>query len=66
MENTKQNILEDFKKPHYNSTFNFCSDVGNNVMNFTALYLHFPLTYLRWTSLDQLASYIDEGQGSVA
>ena len=28
----------------------------------TSQYLHLPLTSLRWTILDQLASYTDEGQ----
>ena len=29
---------------------------------FKSIYLHFPLTFLRWTILDQLASYTDEWQ----
>ena len=31
-------------------------------LSFINQYLHLPLTFLRWTILDQLASYTDEGR----
>ena len=34
----------------------------SNILYISSKYLHLPLTSLRLTCLDQLASYIDEGQ----
>ena len=32
------------------------------ILLFSDIYIHLPLTSLRWTILDQLALYTDEGQ----